>query len=1804
MKKSAKLLSILLAILMIFSSVSVLAAAAPTQYKTSADLENLQAYDPYGRVTRFETDERISIFFDFLDQTLGKANINLGEVVNVNLGVAHIKIMLDLRSIDRICASLDTIANTVNGYQGLIGGDVNKLWFTEEVWQRGMQRGNVATQGKILFELVKLLNKNAVPLGNILRAGKINLGLIGSFVPIDLNSVLSGLPSMIKGFIFPLLERWDDDEARINLLKDTNGSVEKVIQDYVNGMLTKNVSIATYKEDAAGKCISAHHLPGAPAKGTVGTRHYFVKGGTGASSYFTRYFYDETKGIYVPEKEVYERVQETENVFHYTRKATNENLVWYVDGTPALHSMHTVDANGVPHLKKGITTENFNLKTKSGADLLYFFLPYIFRDMAPIAANGSLKKEMAQFFGAKFNVVGDKNSAELQNEIKGLNLNGSDFFTKDQETYIWDYSDYAVFTDAEGNPVHFWRWQDQYWKADLSGTNPFFDIIDWNYRISPDFIDEFMPNADGTAKAGQPAYRTHIFSSLNDLVYKVVQLVMNDKAMIPGTQTPLKSLWEKGDNSKLVDNAQKLAQAVIKVSPESIFGTNYDRPERYYNLIMTEGTTAKDRQQILVGVACTLIDLFAPQIVLPRGDELAKQNVDLGAILAALVRELATQLVPNKDYDALIYKDYATKTFLPGKDNMYWLDVIFTIGTDIGYKYVASVVDLGEDKATFSGAHWDMKDKVYTPADLTVKEGAKTFKLWEARLDYIFDLGLTKDIDFGFHFEKFFNIGNATVDLKTVQDPLQKAENAVNAIIANSEIVHLLNIDTSKTGWLRTMLFDKLILAAFNLDFTVLFGAANATGTFNVPKNSPLRKADILTQVVVVARDLVNGILRNVLDNKGSTADDPNLLSTSLVTGVDNIFTLQTIGTLVESVLDKTYHAYNNGALDPVLPLLNMFVGWKSIGQQFQNPFVSIKDSATGGRTLAADANKKISADVVVINDIGGMLLKHKTADGKTEIDKNYVITIEDITTNDPSLGLSVTKADGSAFTKGQKIGPWEKAEFKVTGTFKREAPVTVTVKYSVTGRDGKQIGSSKELNFYTYTTAVKTPMTTAANAQHKDAGFWLDKRWLIGVAPQAAPQFYVVHDFADVPALLTNLRYPFENSSQYTDADKADNENIVWVTGAKTQGAVPAFAKLDVAVRTNKYARPADSERGEGIFSRTAGKDVNDKCSLHVFSFNRDADLSSFENAKGPKMYQLPKFDIEFSNTSIVKTSSGKFFMTGGKNTITTSGIDGGKIVVLDDARLIQAFDKASQLRRDQFVAGAAADAAWTQFQNAMKEASDVVFAPFTEMRYKQGKYNTANVDKLVKGIDDAVAALVKAGHFDAGSTTLQNALNKAETGASEINYQDYDLYEYFKYQGNRNDIRWRINAYTKPAASLPDYIPSNPWLAKDIIDKAVAAENNSQTATAITQSLAKRTEAEQAAQAEKASTWQVPSFTDMENDDLAAKLLYTQRHLQKVKADFHFLEREIALADAFLAKATATDYSKSTWEAFNSSLTKAKAVLADKASLPHVVFDAKYALMKSYNELIPADMSCQDAGYYANLNSLIAQADAIFANPNLYDVKSGASATAWGDLITALGYTDAEGTQFYPNSAKAFVATDRFYSKNEGARIDAQVQNLKTALANFECKVKLAPMENTTTQVSSDGSYIINGINPATILNEAAFDKYVKTVAPAGVAVDRVLTPALDGYFGTGTTAALKMNDNTLATYTLVIYGDVNGDGAVDAFDAALLDRAIVDSSVLNGTTALAGDVVGADGKFTAEDYAAITTAAKGGAAINQVR
>ena len=1823
MKKSTKLLSIFLSILMVMSSVSVLAFAAKPEYKTVEALDKAGAYSQYGEVTRIPTDTRVSILFDMLDEILANAK----GLPNISL----LGININLSSLDNIMESLESLATALRPRGNLhwamdlgILGDINKLDFDRwDYWKNpqkeNMSRDTIPAQSRILYEILYFLEVNTKNNGLPTILQNFSLGLIGNFLPGNIKPMITNLPATIKGLVFPLFERWDDDAATMKLLNTNTNGLQAVVQKYIDGMITKNVSITNVNMDMSGK-LSHTTLPvytdaNRPKNITdaKATRHYFVSEGEGANMKLTRYHweFDDVNvqtGTYVVENtpsDIYHATKEGDH-YRFTRykngtvQPDNElaNLVWYENNTPALHTMHNENKEtGIPTLKPD-NTAVFNLDKNSILDIFYSFIPYLFDDMAVIVGNGSLKMEMARFFGAKFELLGDQGSAAVQEEAATHVGYVGDFFTKPQQAYIWDFSDYAVI-----DGTHYWRFKNDYYKADIGNTNEYFKLFNWDFVIEKELL--FGDTAKGYINVfpKDVGEKGNLLLHINDLIWNVAKCVLNPDYVNPLASNPaypqhanypkLADIWQAGPNSNLLTNIQHLGQAVLAASPAAIFGSNYDLDDRYFSMIMNPGETEKDHQEILVGVACTLIKMLMPQMILPSGETFkqggANHGTMLGAIFAAVTREVATQFV-STNYDALIYENYANRTFKKA-DNAYWLDVCATIGTDIGISYLRNLVDLGEEKPAWSGMY---ADKTYaSEADLTVP--GSDVKVWEARIDYLLDWGLGAETSC-WKFQNIFPLQGQTIDLATVQDPWVKFGALFKTYLG--PLVGLLNInmtDTNGTPWLEQFLKNDVVLAALSGDLTKIIDV------LDLSKNKAFTDNNVWRQIYLFAKDVLNGLFKGVLGAdlvpstvKGSTPDT-FLTQANIIEVVKallgNLYTNVLHGTTRSStdkrgpIANKTVPVVNEASVLPgveksviatVLPILGRFIGWKTTAQELKEPTISVSNSANRNYFYTGEG---ATNSLKIQNNAVGMLEKHRDA----KADAAYTMVVESVTS---SVG-KFTLASNTTIAPGASVP----VTYDAQGA--NNQVVKIDVNYHFVFKDGTDLPSCTT-TIYSYVTSVASDLNVgiedSQNGDTQTGGY----TWHITDPTYGNPM--------DAATFINGVSY------------KAGNTNSK--KGQETGGTITYNNKGD-----RKYVTAND----KGDFKYTG---------VGVGAIGTYYPLKAVVGA--------PFASLKSTDKIVLGGVQGQ--ITYKKKTMPVN-LNFGTLYLYDTADLEEAFNNLYSLQKSQFPGIAQQD--WDALQTALLKAAALLKKPMTKATFDTD-FAEANVQKLLTELTTAATKALQS--FQMPVDTLTEALAKAEPGVNydstnltmapgrEIDYQDYDLYEYFQYQDVREPLKRRINEYKKPA-DLTNYISSNPNLNPAIVAAAVKA--NPIVAYSLTQHTAKEVAERQAAQAYFLANQ--PKYTLLQNDDAAARLGYYQAicKLHPNKIVRNFLQEEVTLAATYVGEKA--QYSARSYAAYEAALAKANAVLAKgAAALRSEAFDAKYELMKAINELVKLEytrdgkvekLSCDEAGFYTNLQDAKAEAEAIFANVESFSLTAAAKAEliemykkdkqriadnpnlvvetptdevlknmALGLLLASLGYeVEANGqkVELYPNSANAFLAKDRVYSANEGRKIDGKVEALKTAIARFESAVKLVPVQPGSSDINVNAiQKIVDGLN-INNLNATAIQNLLKVEGAQGAIVK--VTENAEGTCGTGATVTVENAGKALITYKVVVYGDVNGDAVIDAFDAADANAALKGNAKFEGVFALAADADHQNG-FKLEDYSAIVADAAGDTPITQ--
>lgn len=1709
MKKSTKLLSVILAVVMIFSTMSVMAFAAKTKYQTSDNLTALDAYSPDGAVTRLSTEERMSVVFDFLDVTLAAANINMGDVINK----AGLHLVIDLRSVNALCGTIDSAQALLNNglvklVKGLLGivKDANL-----KNWPSGMTRENHA-QLDIVNGIATLLNDNAGLVKKVINDGKLDVGIIGNFVDISgVNKYLSDLPGMLKGLVYPVFARVDDDMTLINTYSTTTENPDTLIKKVLINAMSKPQSYTSYKEDASGNCISNHIA--LPTSAEAGLRDYYVKGSDSKGAYIEVFEYDTAKKTYISQDEKYYKTEETDmegkgtGVYVYAN-AAGENVKYYVKDSYFLPSLAT----------SGKVSEIFNLDSNTLVSALYQVAPYVFKDLAPVVLNGSVKMLLAQWFGAeKTELFGGKASeatavlAKLPSDVKA-------FYSKAAGAYNWEWSDFTIGSDGNGyyRLVSKDGLTETWLKFDMSTANSFAKLINWNYTISGDFVNEFMPTAanNGSVTASAAGYTT-VLASLNDFVGKAIDTILSDTAKAAIN-------WTKGDNSNLVPNLRKALQYVAAYNPEYLFGTGYETVYAgYYDTVVDKSASDQD---VVTALGAIGVKALMPQIILPSAAELKGQNVT--ALLACVIRELATQFVPTYNYDALIYADYNSKTLVKGKNSGYWLDVIFTMGTDIGMKYLSKLADLGSDKAD---GYKFAASKTYKLADFE-----KNTRAWEDTIDWIIDWALTSDNEWCWKVQKLINTDGLDLDLATAQDPWVKLDKIIRDVLPVEKIIN----ETAADGktFLETVLREDIIDRLLNLDVSKLLGTNSVTGIFNIPANSTLRTEAMYPAVFRIVRELLNKVLGKVCGNTALIADSYN--------SIDAILQKSSIADLAEKLISGiAYAVQKGGLLDVALPFVNFFLGWTTNAQSYAEPKLTVDKGTLNYVQLT---NGQMKTTLKVTNASAGMILKH----GDT-YDHPYMLTLKSVTVNGTEM-----------LTSGEKtLSPYESTDVTLNAAVHTDSLVKVTAVYSFTFKDGTAYDGDITSTTFEYATNDATDVGTAWSKEDKKTNIYD----VVKMKGETTTD-YLVTNASALASAISNIAVTWTNQRD-TDCKF-------------TKGSISGF---DSSIFES-------SGQAEALVSNSFNFPKESSISVNPLRVRSDVDIETVPSASS----------FALGNSSV--TVYGKYRRQDGTLTMTAPF---GTLYYYNGTNIKKVVDSEFKANRDSSKYPAEA---WNTYLTALTAAAKLVYGPFRKANL--GNYSDDNLTAAITALETAVKALDTASTTPtSGSATVTPApIEAALKAAGDINYQNFDLYAYWAYEKAMKAGNAIIDAYKGPVAP-EKYIDGSSLSEAEIT--AIANKANATYKSAIVASMKAPSTEAQNAYMDAVKAYKAPSYSELEILNSAKNIAWYASFLKgaAVTTQKQFLDKEIKAAKAQGYKEA--DYTAGSYARYTKALAAAEALNANAKALQSEVFDAKYELEIAQRALMPKSASALEAGAYTELEAVIAQAKSIFTENSAYTFDAskadGLSKTeAYAKLVSVLGYeyTDEKGNtaNLYSGSAENYAANDRFYSNVVAAQIDAVITNLKNAMAPFVCKYVAVP----TTAGSNEGvsvtesASLITGVTPGSLAT--ADDVLARVTAKDSSATTLNVAANAAGLYGTGATATLSLKSSgaPVAIYTVVIYGDVNGDGVVDGFDASSMDLAINNKAALTGAYKTAGGL--ATGKVDLANYGLVVDAAYGGTAIAQ--
>ncbi len=1757
MKKSTKLLSVILAILMIFSSLSVASFAAKTRYENVTDLEALEAYNPNGSVTRLTTDERLSILFDQLEMLLSEANIS--TVVDLSiLG----KLNIDLRSIDALCKTVDDVCDFIQGKYWLLSGAGIAYSIENKAWERGMNREK-DTPTKMLTELFELVSANELFINRLITSG-LDLGVANNLLPIDrkaISALIQDVPGTIKKLVFPLLARPDTAVSEIGTFTNTagNGGVLSVLDKIIPELLSKPMLWTSYRVNANGDDLKyTAELPTAAGQ----TLRYFVveNGGEQIAQYdynFAPLMGSNNEAGTWTKTVTYTKTLETEGGDTYVYAAPagysgDQTLKWYKNGDAGYLLPSVRDA-----INNGTLTFSIN-GSDSALGLLYKFIPYVFAEMAPVVLNGSVKKLLAGALGVSF----AKMTAAEVNAVKGLAAAG-DFFTKPQEFYLWEYSDYKVI-----DGVPYYRFEDTYFKGTLpEKLSTYYYMFNWDWKITDDFVNDFIPSVNGSTIGNSAKGYDTILGGLNAFVYKVIDTVLVPSFNVNGKDYDLRKTglgWEDGGLDKVIDNVLRAARYAFSIAPEEIFDEYYSdaKLSPYYNLMMN-GTV----KQALTGLACAGIKLLMPQAQLPTADKLCKtvgtdsaDDVSVLALGSVVLRELCTQFMPQYNFDKLIYADYNTKTILTGADYdaNYWIDTALNIGMDFGMYYLRSLADLGEDDEA-AGYYSVMSNLkaipsntptalVYKAGGTYVVESGKKIPAWQYKLDWVLDWGLSTAKDWTWNFEKFIDCGS-TVDLATYQDPWAKLNTILLKILPLDQLLDGTGVTTASNTWLENILRGKLVKGIADLDLPTVASA------FKIP-NGLLRNANVLTQAVTLVKGLINVVFYKLTGNYDVIISE--------IKTVDDVFNQANLkkmlaGTIKGSGLNwsqvsqgligKLQYLVPNGLLAPAMPIVGMFLGWKTGAQEFKDPSIYFTTSGNDTYLHSAATNT-----LKITNKASGMLEKHRNSN---VLDNPYVLTINSIEVDE---GVTV------AGNFPQTLNPGATVEMNVTVPADTESVATFKVKYSITGKDGKAIGTEQTKIIYARLTSnwdQENDMVSDGSANN-------------GILSSQHKKYTFTKDLFTT---VTTLTGEVQNNEK-----RSKNFAKIYESVAPASGDFAQYfeAQTDRAEAEWPETIDAKGQGGNGsasglLYKAKAGVTSATEIPYGYYDGGQVAvryEWKYFGNKVGTAVFE---YDFVYYNDYDIEN-------------VAKSYID-------------------KNLKASDFGADAQAD--FTAYETALKQVKFLADAPKTET-YTDDEDVMSQIPGAIAALDSAYKKLMK--NPIVGDTADVNDISAAIDAIAaakgyEIDYENYELYEFFAYD-KAVKAGYKMIDSTKGPAKPEKYIEGEN-LSQAVIE-AIAAAKGGNIKTGIDATVSAPSEEAMTKYNDALANFVAPVYSTVNVEDAIARIKYYFGFMDanmKTPVVKDFLNQELSIAAAKGYKEA--DYSADSWAAYTKALADAQAVAKDANARQSQIFDAKYALMKAQNDLLPKKYSMKDNGYLdGELSALIEQANTIVNHSDLFTVKANVDATeAWKQLVQALGVeynVTVDGTDYtgilYNHSALTFKAYDRLNSNKEKAKVDAACNKLQAALNNFVSSVTLDPTgSGVVNQVAQDVKYI-QGITPGTVTTA---DAILQNIKASNAAAKLAVTPSKSNGYGTGAMVKVSIDGvGVVASYYVVVYGDVNGDGVVDAFDAFAVDKNVNSLTALDGVYAKAADA-DASGEISVADLTPIMSAAVGNAnVISQTR
>lgn len=1742
MKQSKKLLSLVLAIIMMFGTVSVVANAAPA--KSDVKYDRIDDAD-------LTAEQVADLVIDMLDSDVMPSINKGGQPLDLS-------ILGSIRT-DSVDHMLADVYDLYSGFWWAIGkgllGDVGDLKL-DMLKNKQTTNNNNTGHLDVLYALVELL-------GNDNNAGIISKAVYGIG---DDNKNMLDL-GLIESFMKP------KDIAEINeYLKDIPGMLRELIYE--------ELIYGSYKEGYDNNSYPKLD----------------EKNGVTLPSEFSTFESELNRVIYalLTQPQDYKWVDNGDGT---TKKEWDKNSIVF----PSIANAYD----------EATVTAAISLNNHSIFQILDTIAPYAINDLGVVSLNNNLKKQLMEAVDVDFNEI---DATAVPADVKAVFDNESAYVTyisydclkkgNDGAWYYTTLKNSEVIDPATGEPklndegkvvVEKTR---KYYKANALTANEFYDLINWDWE----FVKDEQPLKVNDTQASncidyEYLINTYgsIFGSLNHIVYLVYENALTAETKADFTAVTGNG-WVDGGNDKFMDNLTRLGKYLLANYGDKMFG----RDSAYAN-ISYESIKDKSVVDLIATMGPGFFADAMPQLIMPKNADGSYAFGDDNQLLkfgALVIREFITEISPTTNYDAYIFAAGNVKS---ANDRQFathstdeWFNIILNMGMDIAYTYLDQLTNFSDARPALdiTEARWQgMLDKAV---------------IWA--VNYV-GSGSTSVLQGGFD-------PNAVA---AVDGPLNKLSYVLNKLLP---LGFISGCTTESYAFDVSVLFDniKTLFTDFDLNAILsLFGRnTEAYNILNEPVEGMLLKLvnDILK--LVFGTDLLPTSMGTTLDGVVTAANLKTLVKNLLVS-LNSVKTplltnaLPVLGKLMSEWGGEQEYKAPKISLSDSVSLTN--------GATSADITVNVKNQAEGMWRHYRDAAGNEYTDEQYKIQLTSV--KAYNFDGITESSYVKVKTVDTSVVDYGKSGSFVysasgVPAEGAAVRFDVKYKVYDEDGHAMANGTEFIIRQYVWLNYNPTNAKTTVINNKNNAEVEAYTphyvgidAATEDPVGYFANLS--TSGVYRKNQTATSKQKVAVTNNSGTVDGLKFSDFSVELKNPGTYGLFQDDKYRASVRNFDTYTAEvknDSEGATVATMGINGSVDAAAWKAANKQPGQETVFNislKNTTKSTNVTTNF-VLKYYDDTSYSNLASLVGKEMSNVRLYD-EYYDSGYYYTSS---LLTNanstdkdGKKVIRQSnyasvwileedaGYSAGGVTEYADSQVTVTAKNSDDVatRGTVIVNGkeeavikstkidcAAAVATYkTTFLQGMRSGKQVwnansIYTQTADYEAFRVAVNDMNYCKKPAGVQASAADEDVGENIDALKATIANV--KA-TYSDDKDYTDYKMYRWNRYTDALKDAEKLVTLKNDASnLSVSEIDERFPYTSIDEDDLRALVKGDANQALIL--ALLEPMTADEITAKENWLDGKKESYASKTLLDVAMASNVLTRVAPRLLArdggvNATYLNDEIASAKAMI-----TDLSKYTDRSvaiYSAALAAAEEVAKNPTQMS--AFDAKYELQVARNGLVLK----ADEADYSDLEALISQAQYVLANKNLYNNTD----KEFGQVLAELGYnelTNADGDkiQLFPGSA--LLVNEKAYSAEDQKKVDRAANALREALARMKFKgVNVGSSVVLEKDDKGEATKTAQVLTIAQKMTAAA----ILAQTPVQSGATGVLSSndyyALSGdeagmFAGTGSSYTWMAGNAPICTVKLVVNGDVNGDGVVDALDLVEVERASNDHAKLSGLYFVAGN------------------------------